>query len=196
MDRFDPQARLVFFYAKEEAFQMGHHRISPEHLLLGTLRLENAAVETLRQMGLGLGAARQKLEAKVGRREPLPDNHNPEISESATACMEAAAAEARRLQAAQISVGHVLLGIIRTADLSTRQLTGGITVAQILGELEGGLRGVMRRVLMGLQEPSSANYLGLQLEPKKSVTLSLGLESGQYQKLLETAKMPIKHSRN
>jgi ATP-dependent Clp protease ATP-binding subunit ClpA len=164
MHRFDSQARLVFHYAAEEARRLGHQRIAPEHLLLGSLRLENHSTQTLRQMGLGLGEARQKLEDKVGRREQLPQNHIPEVSEAATSCMEAASAEARRLHAEQVGVGHVLLGILRTAELSTRQLTGGLTVAQILGELEGGLRGVMRRVLDSVRQPNP-DYLGLHLEP-------------------------------
>jgi ATP-dependent Clp protease ATP-binding subunit ClpA len=164
MHRFDPHARLVFFYAAEEARRLGHSRIAPEHLLLGALRLEHGAVQALNHMGLGLGVARQKLEDKVGRREPIPASQVPDISQAATDCMESAAAEARRLQAEQVGVGHVLLGIIRTAELSTRQLTGGLTVAQMLGELEGGVRGVLRRVLESLRQPSPS-YLGLQLEP-------------------------------
>jgi ATP-dependent Clp protease ATP-binding subunit ClpA len=194
MHRFDSQARLVFHYAAEEARRLGHSRIAPEHLLLGALRLEHGAVKVLQQMGLGLGAARQKLEEKVGKREFVPTSQMPDISQAATDCMESAAAEARRLQADQVGVGHVLLGIIRTAELSTRQLTGGLTVAQMLGELEGGVRGVLRRVLESLRQPNPS-YMGLQLEPSPEApqfepkTISLQLEPELHQKLLEAARV-------
>jgi hypothetical protein len=202
MHRFDAQARLVFHYAAEEARRLGHSRIAPEHLLLGALRLEHSTVKALNQMGLGLGAARQKLEDRVGRRDPIPASQVPDISQAATDCMESASAEARRLQAEQVGVGHVLLGIIRTAELSTRQLTGGLTVAQMLGELEGGVRGVLRRVLESLRQPSPS-HLGLQLEPTPETaslkptpeaaslepqTISLQLEPELHQKLLEAAR--------
>jgi ATP-dependent Clp protease ATP-binding subunit ClpA len=194
MHRFDPQARLVFHYAAEEARRLGHSRIAPEHLLLGALRLEHGAVHALNQMGLGLGVARQKLEDKVGRREPIPASQIPDISQAATDCMESAAAEARRLQAQQIGVGHVLLGIIRTAELSTRQLTGGLTVAQMLGELEGGVRGVLRRVLESLRQPNPS-YVGLHLEPSaeagqlEPITIALQLEPDLHLKLLKEAQV-------
>jgi ATP-dependent Clp protease ATP-binding subunit ClpA len=187
MHRFDAQARLVFHYAAEESRRLGHSRIAPEHLLLGTLRFEHAAVEVLGQMGLGIIQARHKLEDKLGKREPIPANRIPEVSQAAVSCMEAAAAEARRLQAEQIGVGHVLLGIIRTAEASSRQMTGGILLAQILGELEGGVRGVLRRVLESLRQPTPA-LMGLQLEPKPKVAVALLLEAETHSTLLETAK--------
>jgi ATP-dependent Clp protease ATP-binding subunit ClpA len=186
MHRFDAQARLVFHYAAEESRRLGHPRITPEHLLLGALRLEHAAVEALSQMGLGLTQARHKIEDKLGKREPIALSQVPEVSQAATVCMEAAAAEARRLQDEQIGVGHVLLGIIRTAEASSRQLTGGMILTQILGELEGGVRGVMRRVLESLRQPKPA-MLGLQLEPKPKISLAVLLDSAMHDKLLEAA---------
>ncbi len=168
MHRFDDQARMVLGFAREEALRLGHPRIAPEHLLLGVLRQNSSVAQSL---SLSLGEARTRLEQIVGRREATSQTTEIEITEAARLSMETAAAEARRLQANQVSPGHLLLGVIRQAELSGRQITGGIAVTQILGELEGGIRGVMRRVLEGLRsvETSSAPEpiaMVLKLEPE------------------------------
>ena len=141
MHRFDDQARLVFHLAREEAVRLGHPRIAAEHLLLGVLRLENNATEVLNQMGLSLKHARNRLEEIVGRRENLSSSTVPDITESARLSMETAAAEARRLQAEQIGVGHVLLGIIRQAEVTARQMNGSTALTQILGNMRVGYAG-------------------------------------------------------
>ena len=176
MHRFDDQARIVLGFAREEALRLGHPRIAPEHLLLGVLRQNN---EVARTLALSLGEARTRLEQIVGRRE-ASQNTEIEITEAARLSMETAAAEARRLQASQVSPGHLLLGIIRQAEISGRQISGGIAVGQILGELEGGIRGVMRRVLEGLRT-ETANTV------PQPITIELRLEPEFHQKLLAYA---------
>lgn len=186
MHRFDDQARLVFHFAREEALRLGHARVAPEHLLLGILRQDTTTSQVLKQLGLPLGKARNRLEELVGRREPLSNATIPDVTEAATLCMEAAAAEARRLQSEQIGLGHVLLGIVRQAEISTRQMTGGLTVSQILGELDGGLRGVMRHVIESLRSPS-AESIGLIIKAE-SISLTLHLEPDTHTKIFQYAK--------
>ncbi len=187
MHRFDDQARLVFHLAREEAVRLGHPRIAAEHLLLGVLRLESNATEALNQMGLSLKHARNRLEEIVGRRENLSPSTIPDITESARLSMETAAAEARRLQAEQIGVGHVLLGIIRQAEVTARQMNGSTALTQILGEYDGGLRGVMRRVLESLRNPSQTTPEIPILETRQPKELLLKLEPELYAKLEQHA---------
>jgi len=47
-----PDTQLVLEYAIEEARKMGHHYIGTEHLLLGLVRSEGAAMEVLKKLGL------------------------------------------------------------------------------------------------------------------------------------------------
>ncbi len=176
MHRFDDQARMVLGFAREEALRLGHPRIAPEHLLLGVLRQNDSFAQTL---SLPLGEARTRLEQIVGRRETSHET-TLEITEAARLSMETAASEARRLQASQVSPGHLLLGVIRQAEISGRQMTGGIAVGQILGELEGGIRGVMRRVLEGLRTPEASAV-------NQPMTVELKLEPEFHQKLLAYA---------
>ena len=188
MHRFDDQARLVFHLAREEAVRLGHPRIAPMHLLLGVLRLESNATQTLNQMGLSLKHARSRLEEIVGKCENLNADINPDITESARLSMETAAAEARRLQAEQVGIGHVLLGIIRQAEVNARQMGGSTPLTQILGEYEGGMRGVMRRVLESLRNPSQTTPETPILETQQPKEVRIKLEPELFAKLEQHAK--------
>jgi ATP-dependent Clp protease ATP-binding subunit ClpA len=183
MHRFDDQARLVFHLAREEAVRLGHPRIAAEHLLLGVLRLETSFTQTLNELGLTLKYTRNRFEEIVGKRESITTN--PEITETAKLSMEMAASEARRLQAEQISVGHVILGIIRQAEITARQMNSSTALTQILGEFEGGLRGVMRRVLESIRNPTTEIPI---LETSQLQELILKLEPELYTKLEQHAK--------
>jgi ATP-dependent Clp protease ATP-binding subunit ClpA len=179
MHRFDDQSRLVFHYAKEEALQLGHQRILPEHLLLGVLRIEHPATKILTQLGLTVPRTRELIEEIVGKREALSQTLIPEVSQAATATMEAAASEARRLQATQISIGHVLLGILRQADSASRTISGGTISTQILGELDGGLRSLMRCVLASIQNtPQTVS---------KPIAVTIQIEEDFYFKMTQHA---------
>ena len=47
-----PDTQLVLEYALEEARKMGHHYVGTEHLLLGLVRSEGAAMEVLKKLGV------------------------------------------------------------------------------------------------------------------------------------------------
>ena len=47
-----PDTQLVLEYAIDEARKMGHHYIGTEHLLLGLVRSEGAAMEVLKKLGV------------------------------------------------------------------------------------------------------------------------------------------------
>jgi ATP-dependent Clp protease ATP-binding subunit ClpA len=189
MHRFDDQARLVFRFAREEAVRLGHSRIAAEHLLLGVLRQETPITQALNQLGLSLKHARNRLEEIVGRRENTNPNAIPDITETARLSMEAAATEARRLQAEQIGIGHVLLGIIRQAEISARQLNGSTALTQILGEFDGGLRGVMRRVLESLRNPEPINAEVPIIENIQAKEITFKLEPELLKKLEQHANL-------
>ncbi len=187
MNRFDDQARLVFQYAKEEALQLGHLRITPEHLLLGVLRIEHPIKQTLVQLGLPLHHARHLLEKIVGQREALNQTVIPEVSQAAIATMEAAASEARRLQAPQIGISHLILGILRQADNAKGSIEGGTANSQILGGLDGGLRGVMRRVLESIHNtPLTATKIAVTIELEEDLYFKLAQHASKTNQGLET----------
>jgi hypothetical protein len=81
----------------------------------------------------------------------------------------------------------VLLGIIRQAEVTARQMNGSTALTQILGEFDGGMRGVMRRVLESLRNPSQTTPETPILETKQPKELRLNLEPELYAKLEQHA---------
>lgn len=185
MHRFDDTARMVLHHAKEEAIALGHVRIMPEHLLLGMLQQNHPIVKNLLEQGLSLKKARDGFEAFAGRREAT--TADPDLNQASLLSLEAATAEARRLQAEQITLGHLLLGILRQAEIAARQVSGSSAIPQMLGGFEGGLRGVMRRVLEHLRNPTSEQVAAVAL-PAVQQTITVVLEQAVHQKILEFAQ--------
>lgn len=70
---FSRDAKHVLEYAAEEASILLHDHISPEHLLLGLLRLEQGlAWNVMREQGLALAPVREALVMHVSATSPLP----------------------------------------------------------------------------------------------------------------------------
>jgi Clp amino terminal domain, pathogenicity island component len=73
---FTPRAKKVLELARREAFQLGHHWIGTEHLLLGLIREgEGVAAQALAGLGADLNRVRQQvlrlLHGTQGRDEPV-----------------------------------------------------------------------------------------------------------------------------
>lgn len=78
---FTPKVRRVFERALEEARQLGHQYISPEHLLLGLLREgEGVAVKVLENLGVDLSKLRSQIVEKLGQVSVLPGRDAQELS--------------------------------------------------------------------------------------------------------------------
>jgi len=61
-DNLTPGVKMILRLAFEEANEMGHQYVGPEHLFLGILReSENVSFRVLRSMGIDLNTARQKV---------------------------------------------------------------------------------------------------------------------------------------
>jgi len=70
---FSEPTKHVLQYAAEEADQLGHVDIAPEHLLLGLLREDRSiAASSLKRQGLHLGAARDSV-MRLLRLHPEPE---------------------------------------------------------------------------------------------------------------------------
>lgn len=116
MNRYDDRARLVFHFAREEAAQLGHTMIGPEHLLLGLMREGGTASRALLAFGATTGSLREQIEALSGRGSGLLRNETAAITPVARKVMELAGSEARSLGSNVIATEHILLGIIRGGD--------------------------------------------------------------------------------
>jgi len=136
-ERFTDKARRVVVLAQEEARRLGHTYIGTEHILLGLLREhDGSAAQALDSLGIGLQAARDRVEADAGR-GPGQSGHIP-FTPEAKRTLELSLREALQLGQNYIGTEHILLGLVR--DPGTRG-------ARVLAELGGTPEAVQQHVL-------------------------------------------------
>ncbi len=144
-ERFTDKARRVVVLAQDEARRLGHTYIGTEHILLGLLREDDgSAARALESLGIGLQAARDRVEAEAGR-GPGQSGHIP-FTPEAKRTLELSLREALQLGENYIDTEHILLGLVRDASQPG---------ARMLAELGGTPEAVRQRVLE-LALPSGA----------------------------------------
>ncbi len=137
-ERFTDRARRVVVLAQEEARLLNNDRIGTEHLLLGLIREgDGVAAKALNALGISLVAARQEVEALIGRGQHPPSGHIP-FSPRAKKVLELSLREGLQLGHNYIGTEHILLGLIREGD--------GVA-AQVLIKLGANLNRVRQQVI-------------------------------------------------
>jgi hypothetical protein len=110
--RFTPPARSVVVASMNEAKQLGHAEIHPEHLALGVLGgAETVAVRALAVQGVDPDQARRVLTAAL----PEPAGEVPALipfDVRSRKVLELTFREALRLEHEQVGTGHVLLALL------------------------------------------------------------------------------------
>ena len=137
-ERFTDRARRVVVLAQEEARLLNNDRIGTEHLLLGLIREgEGVAAKALNALGISMAAARQEVEAVIGRGQQPPSGHIP-FSPRAKKVLELSLREGMQLGHNYIGTEHILLGLVREGD--------GVA-AQVLVKLGANLNRVRQQVI-------------------------------------------------
>ena len=118
LDRFSPKTRQILASAAEQARQLGHGEIRPEHLLLALL-LE-PGTEILRPLRAAAGRIdlvnlRETLVERLGSiaHTGLPGLAEPSgLSDGCKQVLQEALAEARRLDSPAVGPAHLLFGLV------------------------------------------------------------------------------------
>jgi len=115
--RFTNAARLVVFYAQEEARRLNIKYVDSEHLLFGIISVgdDSMAAAVLLSLGLTLNSIRSALESRVNIQETIPFA-DYELSEDAKLVIEMTRQEVMGLKHNYVSTAHLLLGLIRDMD--------------------------------------------------------------------------------
>jgi hypothetical protein len=138
-ERFTDRARRVVVLAGQEARQLDHDHIGPEHVLLGLLREgQGVAVKALVSLGIDLQAIHEQVLDRTGRGEQAPSGRIP-FSPQAKQLLEFSLREALQLGHNYIGTEHILLALIRQ-DKSV--------AAQVLTGLGADSRNVRREVIL------------------------------------------------
>jgi len=127
---FTEKAIRVVTFAREEATQMGHSRIYPEHLLLGILRNSSGlSSRLLLAAGIRLDKLRETVPSFIVKRqdEESSDNHSL-FSSSAKKTLKGAWDYAKSIKANFISLDYLFIALIDEDNLLTISLLNELAV--------------------------------------------------------------------
>lgn len=108
--------REIMVLAGEEAKRLGNAKISPEHLFLGILRLEQAwAIDVLIALGVDFYEVRQRIEQKLNRQRDKSEEVPEELdfTLAANSILRRVAEEAWQLGDEEVESEHLMLAILR-----------------------------------------------------------------------------------
>jgi ATP-dependent Clp protease ATP-binding subunit ClpA len=113
-ERFTDRARRVIALAQDEARDLGHNLIRPEHIALGLLEGDGVAARALAELGVTRDAVVERFVAQV----PVGVGHGQRLpfTPSAKKTLELSLREALQLKHSYIGTEHILLGLIRLDD--------------------------------------------------------------------------------
>jgi ATP-dependent Clp protease ATP-binding subunit ClpA len=111
-ERFTDRARRAIVVAQDEARDLGHPFIRPEHLALGLTRSEGLAGQALEEFGVTHDGVRARLVAALPQSEVRAGERLPFTPEAKKA-LELSLREALRLKHSYIGTEHQLLGLLR-----------------------------------------------------------------------------------
>lgn len=108
---FTDRARRVVVLAQEEARELGHGSVGPEHVLLGLLAVgQGVAAVALESLGISLRETRERVGEIAGRGQDPPAGTVP-FTPAARQLPEGALREAQRLGHDYVGTEHLLLAL-------------------------------------------------------------------------------------
>lgn len=113
---FNESLYKVFLFSRQEAERLGNDSVSPEHLLLGLLRMENSrGVKVLEACGVQLGDLKQRLENQV-RGAVGPSGDMLSMTKQAERVKNMVELEAMQCKAVEADTEHLLLAILKDGN--------------------------------------------------------------------------------
>jgi len=125
LENFSVAAQRVVSLAMTEARRLRHPRVGTEHLLLGVLSDdEGEPADVLRAAGVSLAAARHKVAEALGSDVGQSSSEALPFTPRAQRALERAGRFSRKDQQPEVTVGHVLLGVLDVEGLACQVLRG------------------------------------------------------------------------
>ena len=116
LDRYTEEGRQALLASREEALQLRHRVIGPEHLALGILKVADPIIEcTLLRLQVDAVRLREALTFVVGRGNKAILSQ-PTIGQSARAVLLRAEAMATLAEQELIGIEHLLLGVLADGE--------------------------------------------------------------------------------
>lgn len=124
-ERFTDRSRRVIVFAQEEARNLNHDHIGPEHILLGLVREGGGvAAKALESAGTSLETIRERVEGAVGRGDQVPPSGHIPFAEEAKDLLKNSLRASLDLGHDYIGTEHILLGVFSQGEsVAARVLT-------------------------------------------------------------------------
>ena len=183
--RFTVRARRVILIAHDEASQVRSPEITPEHLLLGLIRLgEGTAAEILRALDVNMDQLRADLRRHMSAGSEDESTDEVRFTPEAQRVQQLAYAQARELEDEHIGTEHLLLGLAcseRESEAQRILFEHGVSQArlrEVLDQLdrrheeedaEGTVTGERPSVQAGLVTPTVERVLQLAREKSEEL---------------------------
>lgn len=116
LNKFTKEARQALSYAREEAVQLRHRTIGPEHLLLGILKMNDPIIECiLAKLQISTPRLRQAMEFVIGRGNKALVSE-PTLGLPAKEVLLHAEETAAEMGEELVGIEHLLLGLLRDSE--------------------------------------------------------------------------------
>lgn len=116
LNRYNQEARQALLFSREEAVQLRHRLIAPEHILLGILRLKDPLIESLfSSLQISTARLKQAVDFVVGRGNRAVISE-PAFSTGAREALGYAEQESSIAGAELVGPEHLLLGLLCAND--------------------------------------------------------------------------------
>lgn len=116
-DRFTDLAKRVLNFARQESQRLNHGFITPEHILLGLLRLPDSfGVQVLRGLGCSPAQIHAEVEKRAASGPVRVSKGQMPFTPEAKGVLEQSMTEAFDLSSRHIGTEHLLLGFFKPGD--------------------------------------------------------------------------------
>lgn len=120
--------RKAVLFSQQEAAQLGRHIVDTEHLLLGVLRLQDGSIEiVLKRFNASSADVRAAVERMAARGHDKP-GLDMTLAPRGKRAIDLAYDEARDARSANISAGHLFLGLLKEDQGLAHQVLTGLKI--------------------------------------------------------------------
>jgi len=124
-ERFTDRARRAIVLAQDEARELGHAHIRPEHLGLGLVQNDGVSGQVLREFSVTYEETRERVAAhSPGGDAPTRTGKRLPFTPEAKKVLELSLREALRLGHKYIGTEHLLLGLLRSDEELSADIFG------------------------------------------------------------------------
>ncbi|MFL6235344.1 MAG: Clp protease N-terminal domain-containing protein, partial [Thermoanaerobaculia bacterium] len=138
-EKWDEQARRSLFVSRQEATLVGSPLIQPEHILLGLVRENEAAVEKLlHSLGISMQDLRAKIESHPSfiKKPAISPKLELPLSAKAKEVLRVTTSEAEGMHDSAVSCKHLLIGLSKVEDTLAHEILihSGLNEESLKGE--------------------------------------------------------------